>query len=85
MELVVAAETETGQLASGGPGPPTKRPRTEGMAKTGVESPKQLLQVTPFPLSYFLTTNSPRMYATSNGVSSDRHTVAKLLHIRLNV
>ena len=41
MELVVAAETETGQLASDGPGPPTESPTTEGMAKTDYESHKQ--------------------------------------------
>ena len=40
MELVVAAETETGQLASDGPGPPTETPTTEGMAKTGLREPQ---------------------------------------------
>ena len=40
MELVVAAETETGQLASDGPGPPTEIPTTEGMAKTGLREPR---------------------------------------------
>ena len=40
MELVVAAETETGQLASDGPGPPTESPTTEGMAKTGLREPQ---------------------------------------------
>ena len=40
MELVVAAETETGQLASDGPGPPTESPTTEGMAETGLGEPQ---------------------------------------------
>ena len=39
MELVVAAETETGQLASDGPEPLTESPTTEGMAKTGLREP----------------------------------------------
>ena len=40
MERVVAAETETGQLASDGPGPPTESPTTERMAKTGRREPQ---------------------------------------------
>ena len=40
MELVVAAETETGQLGSDGPGPPTEVPTTERMAKTGLRKPQ---------------------------------------------
>jgi hypothetical protein len=34
MELVVAAEKETGQLASDEPGPPIESTTTEGTAKT---------------------------------------------------
>ena len=40
MELVVAAETETVQLASDGPGPPTESRTTEGMAKPGRREPQ---------------------------------------------
>ena len=40
MERVVAAETETGQLASDGPGPPTESPTTAGMAKTRLREPQ---------------------------------------------
>ena len=48
MELVVAAETETGQLASDGPGQPTKSPTTEGMAKIGLGEPQAVFAKVTF-------------------------------------
>ena len=40
MELLVASATETGQLASDGPEPPTESHTTEGMAKPGLRKPQ---------------------------------------------
>ena len=52
---LVAAETETGQLASDAPEPPTESPTTEGMAKPGLRKPQAEFAT--------VTSRSPTLYA----------------------
>ena len=49
MELVVSAQTETGQLASDEPGPPTESHTTEGMAKPGLRKPQAVFATVTSP------------------------------------
>ena len=55
--VVAAAETETDQVASDGPGPPVESPTTEGMAKTGLREPQTVFTTSPH-------NQSPAFYAS---------------------
>jgi hypothetical protein len=40
MELLVAAQTKTGELGADEPVPPTESPTAEGLARTGLRKPQ---------------------------------------------